>query len=146
MHKQIKRLLLLLMIGLLGCLTFATAADHGEILIIANNHAPVDSLLRTVIADIYQSRRGKWDNGQKIMVVMLKKGPTHEAFTENIVKTTPMKLRTLWKKVVFSGAGAPPKILKTEAKLVEFVTATKGAIGYINSTTSHEGVKVITVE
>ena len=141
MHK-----FLVLIFGLLGCLTFATAAEQVEILIIANNQVSEDHLTRPEITDIYQSRRGKWNNGQKIRVVMLKKGLTHEAFTENIVGTTPMKLKTLWKKVIFSGAGAPLKILKTEEKLVEFVAATKGAIGYINSATGHEGVKVITVK
>jgi len=145
MHQHIRRLFVL-MIGLLGFLTYAMAADYGEILIIANNHTPVDSLHRTVIADIYQSRRGKWDNGQKIKVVMLKNGPTHEAFIEEIVKTTPMKLRILWKKIIFSGAGTLPRILKSEEKLVEFVSATKGAIGYINAATRHENVKVITVQ
>jgi len=145
MYNLIIRLIFLL-IGILCLMTYPTAAENGEILIIANNQVLASSLERTVIADIFQNRRGKWDNGQKIKVVMLKKGPTHQAFTENIVKTTPMKLRTLWKKVVFSGAGTTPKIVKTEAKLVEFVAATKGAIGYIYSATGHEGVKVITVE
>ena len=37
-------------------------------------------------------------------------------------KTTPLKLRTLWKKIILSGAGKPPKILKTEEKLVKFYT------------------------
>jgi len=145
MHKQIKQFLFLLF-GLLSILTFATAGDHGEILIIANSQVQADRLTYAMIADIYQSRRGKWDNEQKIKVVMLKKGRTHEAFTENIVKMTPMKLKTLWKKIIFSGAGIPPKILKTEEKMVEYVAATQGAIGYINAATAHEGVKVITIE
>ncbi len=145
MHKQIKKLLLAI-IGFLGCLTFATGAAHSEILIIAHGQVSADSLSRRVIANIYQNRKGKWDNRQKIKVAMLKKGPTHEAFLTDILKVTPMKLKTLWKKVVLTGGGTTPKILKTEEKLVEFVAATKGAIGYIDSSTSHEGVKVITVK
>ena len=144
MHKQIKKLSLA--IGLLGCLIFAAGAAHGEILIIAHGQVTADSLTRSAIADIYQNRKGKWDDGRKIKVVMLKKGPAHEAFSTDVVKTTPMKLKTLWKKVIFTGSGASPKILKTEEKVVEFVAATKGAIGYIDSATSHEGVKVITVK
>jgi len=145
MHKQRIRLIFLL-IGLFACQAFATTTDYDEILIIANSQVPAERLTRTEIADIYQSRIGKWDDGQKIKVVMLKKGPIHKVFTENIVKMTPMKLKTLWKKIMFSGAGILPKILKTEEKMVDFVAATQGAIGYISAATAHEGVKVITVE
>ncbi len=53
------------------------------------------------------------------------------------------KLKKIWKKVVFTGAGTPPKILKTEADLIEFVAETAGAIGYIDAATPHEGVNVI---
>ena len=43
------------------------------------------------------------------------------------------------------GAGTPPTPFNTEAELVEYVKKTKGAIGYIDSGTSHSGVKVIEV-
>lgn len=38
-----------------------------------------------------------------------------------------------------------PKSLDSEAAVVEFVAHTPGAIGYVNKTTAHEGVKVLVV-
>ncbi len=122
--------------------SFATAVD---LVIIANPTVPVSSLNRSALADIYNGYKGRWDNGQKIKVVMLKQGATHEVFAESVVQLSPAKLKNLWKKVIFSGAGSPPKVVHSEEQCVEFVAATNGAIGYISSATAHEGVKVIEV-
>jgi ABC-type phosphate transport system substrate-binding protein len=133
-------------IGTISLLSLAAAADPSQVIIIANNQVMVDGLQRSIIADIYQGRKGKWDTGQKIMVTMLKKGSAHETFTSRIVQTTPMKLKTLWKKVIFSGAGTPPKVFKAEKDLMQYVAATAGAIGYISAQTEPTGVKIITVK
>ena len=83
-------------------------ARAAEILVIAHSSVPVERLERETIAEIYLGTRTKWDNDAKIRVVMLKKGTTHETFVRDIVKTTPAKLRDVWKKVVFTGTGTPP--------------------------------------
>ncbi len=123
-----------------------TVANAGEILVIANPAVPSDSLNSGVISDIYHSRKAKWDNGDTISVAMLKKGPVHEKFARDIARSTSSKLKNIWKKVIFTGTGTPPKIFRQESDMVRFVAETKGAIGYINASTSHEGVKVISIE
>ena len=131
-------------------LCFGTAVTgsvaNTELLIIASPDVPLEQLNRETISDIYQGYRGKWNNGQKIKVVMLKEGNTHITFANSIVHLSPEKLKSLWKKVIFSGAGRPPKIVHSEEKCVQYIAATKGAIGYINAATKHDGVKVIEVQ
>ncbi len=139
------RTMLFLGIVLISLLINMAPAPAEEILIIAHPGVQSDSLERAAVADIYKNRKTKWDNGDTIRVVMLKKGATHETFGRAIVKTTPAKLKKLWKKVIFTGAGTPPKILKTEPDLIEFIAETDSAIGYIDSSTPHEGVKVISL-
>ena len=39
-----------------------------------------------------------------------------------------------------------PEITKTEEEVVQYILSAEGAIGYINSATPHEGVKVIEVK
>lgn len=144
--KMRTRILCFLGIVLVSLLTDTTIVRAGEILLIAHSSVSADSLDRATISDIYLGKKAKWDNGDKIRVVMLKKGSTHETFARDIVGTTPAKLKNFWKKVVFTGAGTPPKILKKEADLIEFVADTEGAIGYIDSSTPYENVKVISIE
>ena len=127
-------------------ITVSHAGTADDLIIIANPDVPVDSLTRSAIADIYQGYKKKWDNGQRIKVVMLKKGVTHESFAKSVVHLSPVKLKSLWKKVIFSGAGIPPKILRSEKKCVEYVAQTSGAIAYISATSGHEGVKIIKIQ
>ena len=97
------------------------------------------------MSDIYHGHKGRWDNGKKIKVVMLKDGKTHENFARSIVQLSPAKLKSLWKKVIFSGAGAPPKIFRSEEECVEYIANTTGVLGYISSAVNHDGVKIIKI-
>lgn len=116
----------------------------GEV-VVANKSVPAESLERATLADIYLGKKSRWDNGSAIRVAMLKGGSTHETFVREIVGTTPSQLKDFWKEVVFTGTGTPPKILGTEADLVEFVASTSGAIGYVDSSTAHGDVKTISI-
>jgi ABC-type phosphate transport system substrate-binding protein len=142
------RPIILCFLGILLIFLFTDTppARAAEILVIAHSSVPVERLEREAVAEIYLGTRTKWDDGAKIRVVMLKEGTTHETFVRDIVKTTPAKLRDVWKKVVFTGTGTPPKIVKTEADLVTFVAETRGAIGYIGAATPHEEVNVISLQ
>ena len=131
---------------LTGVFFFATVSQGtGDFLIIAHPGVIVDSLPRSTVADIYKGHRVKWDDGQRIKVVMLKKGVTHEAFVKSMLQLSSSKLKSLWKKVIFSGSGTPPKILRLEDECVKYVAATEGAIGYISPGTEHGSIKIITV-
>ena len=117
------------------------AADE-EILIIVNTETSIKNLSLNTLVDIYTNNKTKWDNGEKIYVSMLKKGPVHEAFSSQMVGMAPRKLVSVWKKVIFTGLGTPPKILSTEAEMIQYVASTKGAIGYISASTPSENVDV----
>jgi len=131
--------------ALLACLAVAVSAQTDDILLIVHPDVALEELAQETVSEIYMGTRTKWDDGLTIRVAMLKTGDIHERFCQEIVKTTPSKLKNLWKKVVFTGSGTPPKIFKDEADLVEFVAETEGAIGYISKETPHEDVKTISL-
>lgn len=116
-----------------------------EVVVIANSSVEVDRLGRGTVSDIYRGNKTSWDDGETIRVAMLKGGGTHETFVRDIVGGTPAQLKNLWKKAVFTGTGTPPKVFKTEADLTKYVASTRGAIGYVNSSTAHGEVKVISL-
>lgn len=145
MRKKIRFIFswLFLLLLILFCRTGVWAND---LIAIANTTVPVTSIKKSEIADIYLGEKTKWSDNSKIYVVMLKSGDTHEKFVQDIVGTTPSKLITIWNKAIFAGTGSPPKILKTDADMLNFVLNTKGAIGYINAASPHAGVKLISVD
>jgi hypothetical protein len=60
----------------------------------------------------------------------LKGGAVHEVFLKNHVGERPEDFRAQWRKAVFTGQGAMPKVCDSESALIEYVAATPGAIGY----------------
>ena len=118
-----------------------SAAADAEIFIIVNNEVPVDSLSKKDARDIYLGHITKWNTGKKIVIVILKRGKTHDDFTRNILGIAPEKLARFWKRAFFSGSGNLPKICNTEERMVEIVAKYPGAIGYIDSETEHPPVK-----
>ena len=119
--------------------TTATAAD---VVIIANNGVPVDSLAQKDIEKIFLGKTAKWPDKSRVRFAVLD-GDVHKDFLKMHVKRTPSQFNTHWKKMMFTGKGSKPKTFSSEADLVKYVSETKGAIGYIRSTTEAEGVKLI---
>ena len=133
--------ILSLMVSFFIFMSDVKAADE-EILIIVNKETSIKSLGLNTLVDIYTNNKTKWDNGVKIRVSMLKKGPVHDAFSKEMIGMAPKKLVGVWKKVIFTGLGTPPKVVNTEAEMIQYVASTKGAIGYISAAAQPENVNV----
>lgn len=145
--RRTPRILYLFLTTFFFFLTMSPMAyAEGDILVIGHPDIPVNSLSTDNLSDIFQALKGQWPDGGKIKVVMLKQGPTHEAFAETVLNIKAAQLKEVWKKVIFSGAGITPKVVHSEEDCVTFITSTKGAIGYISSTTPHTGVKVLEIQ
>ena len=136
------------LLGLLifGLLPFCSAYGTEDLLIIANGSIPINSLKRATVSNIYKAEKTKWNDDETIIVVMHKKGPIHNKFAEEIVGINHTKLRDIWRNVIFTGLGKPPRIFRNETDLVAYVSKTKGAIGYISASTPHKGVNVIAIK
>ena len=131
---------ILLCLAFILCFTNIAVAEQ---IIIVNKTVTISSIDKETVKNIYLGRKNQWDNGTKIYPVMLQGGQTHENFIANMVKKTTKQFSAFWKKAVFTGKGKPPKAFASEAELVAFVAQTDNAIGYIDSSTSHENVNVM---
>jgi hypothetical protein len=77
--------------------------------------------------------------------VLLKSGSVHDAFVKQFTGKTAAGLENYYRSLVFTGKGAMPKILESDAAMVAYVKATRGAIGYVSAGASTEGVTVLDV-
>jgi ABC-type phosphate transport system substrate-binding protein len=114
-----------------------------EVIIIVNKNVKIGAIDPSTVSNIYFGKMKKWPDGQTIHVVMLKKGKTHELFVSEILQSIPSRLKSYWKRVVFTGAGLRPRIFKAPEDMVQYISETKNAIGYIDSSVPHENVKVV---
>ncbi len=81
-----------------------------------------------------------------LVPVLLREDGLQEAFTRRYLQRTASQFMTYWRQQVFAGKGLPPRSFDTEAKLLEYVRATPGAIAFLRGTGAREGVLVLEVE
>jgi ABC-type phosphate transport system substrate-binding protein len=137
-----------MMAGFLAAFLFLLApvkAAVAEVIVIANNDGTAASLDSASLKNIYLGKKLMWDNSNKVVLTMLKSGSTHESFLNKYVGKTPEQFSNYWNQLLFTGAGTPPTPFNSEKELVDFVKRTRGAVGYIDSGTAHDGVRVVGV-
>ncbi|HVY93230.1 MAG TPA: hypothetical protein VHA14_10790, partial [Bryobacteraceae bacterium] len=78
--------------------------------------------------------------------VVEKAGAAHEAFLKEYVGKTGAALDTYYRSLVFTGKGAMPHTLDSDAEVIAYVAKTKGAIGYVSTGAPISGVKQLEVK
>lgn len=87
-----------------------------------------------------------WPDGKKIKVAVLKEGSAHDNFLNNLLEMSTSRFDSYWKQVIFTGKGRPPQTVDSEVEMVQFVSATDGAVGYIDSDVDHADVYELEVK
>jgi hypothetical protein len=81
----------------------------------------------------------------QVLPVLQKQGIVNSGFLDLYVGKSDAAFRASWRSILFSGHGAMPRTLESDAAVVEYVAHTAGAIGYVGKTAPHEGVKTLVV-
>jgi ABC-type phosphate transport system substrate-binding protein len=118
------------------------AGAAAEDTIIVNPALPLAALDDEALKDIYLGRKTAWDDGTRVVVVVLKEGISHDHLLQRLNKSAAQFL-TGWKKLVFTGKGTMPELVESEDALVALVSKTPGAIGYIDKGRLKDGVKAL---
>lgn len=116
-----------------------------DVMIVVNPGSTVSQITETQLRDIFTGARSRFDGGTRAVPVLLKGGPAHEVFLHRHIGDTPDEFRARWRKAVFTGQGSMPREFASEAALLEYVSATPGAIGYVSRVNKPDAVKVLTV-
>jgi ABC-type phosphate transport system substrate-binding protein len=118
------------------------AGAAAEDTVIVNPSLPITALDEDALKDIYLGKKTSWDDGSRIVVVVLKEGPTHDHLLQLLNKSSSQFL-TGWKKLIFTGKGTMPEMVESEDALVTMVSKTPGAIGFIEKGRIKDGVKAV---
>ncbi|WP_234968920.1 hypothetical protein [Thiomicrospira sp. ALE5] len=120
---------MILWIVMVTMTSLVNAKERSWVLIV--NKADVESLSATELARIYQMRQQVWPSGQTISVYRLPSGhPVHKTFVMEALKMPSEQLDQTWSRLIFSGRGSPPELVRTEEEMVRAVLSTPGAVGY----------------
>jgi len=116
------------------------------LLMVVHPDVSVDAIEDEDLRRMYLGKMSRWKGGARVVPVMLKDGPNHELFVEEVMARTVSSFVNYWKQAVFTGRGIPPRSFETESELVFYVSQTPGAVGYVGTDTPLPGVKVITID
>ncbi len=123
------------------------SASSSAVELIANPEVPTESLTRSVVRSIFSMRLTSWPSGMPIRVFVLgDKSDLHSAFSKRILGVFPHQLRRAWNRQIFSGTGQAPEKVETEREMIDRVSHTPGAIGYISEEMINEQIRTLAVE
>ncbi len=114
-----------------------------DVAVVANKSITTDSISKKEAKKIFLGKT-KSLGGTSLTLADLPKGDkSRDEFYKNVVKKNGKKLKAYWAKIVFSGKGSPPKSLKSDEEMINWVSSTPGGIGYVNSLSVNNSVKVL---
>lgn len=134
-----KRLLLLftalLFLGWVG-------TSHAQVAVIANQEVPVDQADAETLEDIYLLEQNKWDDGSQIVRFNLNTDDGAKTAFFGHLGQEVSDVKKAWLKKKLSGEGQPPEEVSSD-QVVDKVSSTSGAIGYVSTDAVTDAVKVI---
>ncbi len=114
-----------------------------QVAVIAHKDVPSDSLSKADLLDLYTGDVQSWNGQMDVVVFDLKpRGPVRDTFYSYLGKTSS-RMRSIWLKRKLSGEGDPPESFETEEALLERVTSTPGAIGFMLKSKVNGDVKIL---
>jgi TonB family protein len=119
-------------------------AVAGDVKVIANPSVKAESISARELKSLYLEEKSSL-NGTHVEPVIEKRGPAHEAFLRDYLGQTDDELKKYYEALVFTGRGSMPKTVGSDAEVVAYVARTKGAIGYVGTGASVEGVRTLSI-
>lgn len=121
------------------------AHTNAEETLIVNGASPLSGLSSDQMKDYFLGKKTTWEDGTKVVVVVIKDGRTNEALLAKLGKNS-QQFMTGWKKLVFTGKGSMPEQVESDDALIALIAKTPGSIGLVDQAKIKDGVKAIPLQ
>ena len=127
----------------LGCAISLCA--FAEVVVIV--HPSNDSTLsQKDVQRIFLGKEKKFSNGNEVLPVnQVPSSSARGSFDTDTLGRSSTQIAAYWSKLVFTGKGIPPKELDNDAAVLAIVADNQHAIGYVDSASVSDAVKVISL-
>ncbi|MBX7185756.1 MAG: phosphate ABC transporter substrate-binding protein [Vicinamibacteria bacterium] len=114
--------------------------------VVVNKENKLASLTTDDLTRIFLGKKTLWDSGTRIVPVMPEEeSAPGELFLSGTLKKSVSQFRAYWKRLLFSGGGAVPKVFRNHDQLLDFVARQPGAIGVVEASAVDDRVKVLDI-
>jgi ABC-type phosphate transport system substrate-binding protein len=120
---------------------------HQELIVIGNPSTVKSNMSKSRFDEILHGSQTKWDNGEKVMIALMKfNHPTGKLTANELYNMSGNEMNRLWLNLVFEGKADGPATFSDEGDLVDYVLNTPSAIGIVSKTTNVRNARKITVK
>ena len=119
---------------------------RADVYVVVNANNPVPAMTRKDALNLFMGRINAFTEVDLAMPLDL---PRDDAVRDHfyllLTGMRPAQVNSYWSRLMFTGRTLPPKVVASEAALVEAVRRNPGAIGYLSQEPSDRGVRVVLV-
>lgn len=103
-----------------------------------------DAIDAKILQRIFLGKEKKFPNGSpSVPVNQTNDSQVRQSFDSEVLGRTSSQVSAYWSKLVFTGKGIPPKEVANDAEVIELVSQNPSVIGYIDSASVTDAVKVL---
>ncbi len=114
--------------------------------VIVSKENKIASLSTDDLNRIFLGKKTLWESGTRIVPAMPEEeSPAGEIFLAGTLKKSVSQFRAYWKRLLFSGGGAVPKVFRSSSQIVDFVARQPGAIAVIEASAVDDRVRVLEI-
>lgn len=130
---------------LVACALLPGLNVHAEIAVITDPSVELVSLDLEQLERLYLLRPNRFPGGIKLVAIDQKTGSEiRQAFLEKALWKTEIDVAEYWSRRMFSGKGRPPRQYDSDTAVIDAVIESPGTVGYVDSESVDERVKVLT--
>ncbi len=125
--------------GLLLAATLASA----EVVVIVSSESSISNASAKELQQLFLGKRDYVGGVEATPIDQEEGNDVRDEFYTKVIDKSPSHLNAYWSRLIFTGKGAPPKQYFDDSEVIEVIMGDKNAVGYIDSASVTEGVKVI---
>ena len=115
-----------------------------DVVVVVSANSTVTRLTAEQVINIFLGKTDIFPNGNSAVPIDQAEGnPIREEFYSKIANKNPSQISAYWAKIIFTGDGFPPKLLKDNMAVKKAVSDNPNAIGYIDKSVVDRSVRVI---
>jgi ABC-type phosphate transport system substrate-binding protein len=104
------------------------------------------ALSKKAVQQIFLGKEKKFSDGKEVLPVnQAPSSVVRSAFDTDTLGRSSIQITAYWSKLVFTGKGIPPKELDNDAAVMAIVADNQNTIGYVDSASISDAVKVISL-
>jgi len=114
---------------------------------VVNQNSPQKTISRNGISAIFKMRLRHWQDGSAITVFVLQDDDfLHKLFCKQVLNVFPHQMRRGWNKLVFSGTGQAPVLVKDKQEMIERLNSTPGGVGYLVEDDISDSISILEIQ